>query len=462
MMFRGKVRTIHFVGIGGIGMSGIAEVLLNIGYAVTGSDLREGEAVARLRDMGAVVHIGHRPENIGEADVLVRSTAVTEANIEVAEAHRRLIPVIRRAEMLAELMRLKHGIAIAGTHGKTTTTSMLAAVLGAGGLDPTVVIGGRLDQFGGSNARLGEGEYLVAEADESDGSFMLLSPTVGLVTNIDPEHLDHYGDAETLERTFVEFVNKVPFYGFAVLCIDHPTVQRLIPEVRRRVVTYGLSRQADYRASTLVRDGLNTTFTMYRREELLGEVTLGMPGIHNVTNAVGAIATAMELSIPFETVSAALDGFTGVQRRFTVRAEVKEVLIIDDYAHHPVEIEATLEAAEQGFSGRRVIAVVQPHRFSRVRDLWGDFCGAFNQAARVVVVPIYAAGEQPLEGVDHHTLGDGIRDRGHRGVHVADSLEDATDWLTANTLPGDVVVTLGAGNVNQICGALAERLGNDA
>lgn len=462
MMFRGKVRTIHFVGIGGIGMSGIAEVLLNIGFAVTGSDLREGESVQRLRDMGAVVHIGHRPENIGSADVLVRSTAVTEANIEVAEAHRRLIPVIRRAEMLAELMRLKHGIAIAGTHGKTTTTSMLAAVLGAGGLDPTVVIGGRLDQFGGSNARLGEGEYLVAEADESDGSFLLLSPTVGLVTNIDPEHLDHYGDAETLERTFVEFVNKVPFYGFAVLCIDHPTVQRLIPEVRRRVVTYGLSRQADYRAAALERDGLNTTFTMYRREERLGTVTLGMPGVHNVSNAVGAIATAMELSIPFATVSSALDGFTGVQRRFTVRANVNNVLIIDDYGHHPVEIEATLEAAEQGFAGRRVIAVVQPHRFSRVRDLWDDFCGAFNQAAVVVVCPIYAAGETPLDGVDHHALGDGIRDRGHRGVHVSDSLEDATDWLAEHTKTGDVVVTLGAGNVNQICGALAARLGAGA
>jgi UDP-N-acetylmuramate--alanine ligase len=458
MMFRGKVRTVHFVGIGGIGMSGIAEVLLNIGFQVTGSDLKEGEVVERLRSLGAQVHIGHSPDNIGDADVVVRSTAVGEENPEVAEALRRLVPVIRRAEMLAELMRLKYGIAIAGTHGKTTTTSMVAATLAAGGLDPTMVIGGRLDALGGSNARLGAGEYLVAEADESDGTFLLLSPTVALVTNIDPEHLDHYGTAENLERTFLEFVSRVPFYGFAVLCADHPVVQRLIPSVRRRVVTYGFSRQADFRAANLRRDGLATTFTVFHRDQALGEVRLGMPGAHNVQNAIGAIATAVELAIPFEVAAAALDGFSGVQRRFTVRAEERGVLIVDDYGHHPVEIEATLEAAEQGFPERRIVAVFQPHRYTRAKDLFDGFCAAFNRADVVVVCPVYAAGEAPIPGIDHRSLAAGMHERGHRGVSVVDSLDEAVERLAADARSGDVVITLGAGNVNQVCGGLAARL----
>jgi UDP-N-acetylmuramate--alanine ligase len=457
-MFRGSVKVVHFVGIGGIGMSGIAEVLLTLGFNVTGSDLKVGAAVRRLRKLGATVHIGHTPGNIGEADVVVRSTAVNEENPEVAEAHRRYIPVIRRAEMLAELMRLKYGIAVAGTHGKTTTTSMLSAVLGAGGLDPTIVIGGRLDSLGGTNARLGSGEFMVAEADESDGSFLLLSPTVALITNIDPEHLDHYGTEQVLEDTFLEFANRVPFYGFSVLCQDHPTVQRLIPQVRRRVVTYGMSRQADYRASDLETEGLVTRFKLHHREELLGIVSLGMPGVHNVTNAVGAIATALELDVPFDIVRDSLDGFTGVQRRFTVHAEIADVLIVDDYAHHPVEIEATLEAAESGFPGRRLIAVFQPHRFTRVRDLWDGFCGAFNRADEVLVCPVYKAGEQPIEGIDHLRISAAMHDRGHRGAHAMESLEDAAAWIAENVRPGDVVITLGAGNVNQVCADLAERL----
>ncbi|MCO4747452.1 MAG: UDP-N-acetylmuramate--L-alanine ligase [Proteobacteria bacterium] len=457
-MFRGSVKVVHFVGIGGIGMSGIAEVLLTLGFNVTGSDLKAGAAVRRLRKLGATVHIGHSPDNVGEADVVVRSTAVNEENPEVAEAHRRYVPVIRRAEMLAELMRLKYGIAVAGTHGKTTTTSMLAAVLGAGGLDPTIVIGGRLDSLGGSNARLGSGEFMVAEADESDGSFLLLSPTVALITNIDPEHLDHYGSEQILEDTFLEFANRVPFYGFSVLCQDHPTVQRLIPQVRRRVVTYGVSRQADYRASDLETEGLVTRFKVHHREELLGTVSLGMPGVHNVTNAVGAIATALELDVPFDVVRDSLDGFTGVQRRFTVHDDVNDVLIVDDYAHHPVEIEATLEAAESGFPGRRLIAVFQPHRYTRVRDLWDGFCGAFNRADEVLVCPVYKAGEQPIDGIDHLRISAEMHDRGHRGAHAIESLEDAAGWLAENTRPGDVVITLGAGNVNQVCADLAERL----
>jgi UDP-N-acetylmuramate--alanine ligase len=460
-MFRGKVRTIHFVGIGGIGMSGIAEVLLTLKFSVTGSDLRAGPSVERLRRLGAVVHIGHHPENIGGADVVVRSTAVGLENAEVAAALEVGVPVIRRAEMLAELMRLKHGLAVAGTHGKTTTTSMLAACLGAGGLDPTVVIGGRLDSLGGSNARLGAGEYLVAEADESDGSFLILSPTVSVVTNIDPEHMEHYGTVQNLEDAFVEFVNRVPFYGFNVLCLDHPRVQALLPRIRRPVVTYGFARQAEYRAANLRQEGMISHFDLIRRDELLGQIALGMPGRHNVSNALAAAATSIELSIPFGSVKQALDGFSGVQRRFTVVGEVGGVTVIDDYGHHPVEIVATLEAADHAWPDRRVVAVFQPHRFSRVENLWDDFCGAFNRAAEVVVCPIYAAGEQPIVGIDHALLADAMRNRGHRATRSVDSLEAAATHLAQTVSPGDVVITLGAGNVNQVCQGLVERLGED-
>jgi UDP-N-acetylmuramate--alanine ligase len=457
-MFRGKVRTIHFVGIGGIGMSGIAEVLLTLGFDVRGSDLREGPAVARLRELGAHVELGHARQNIGDADVVVRSTAVSEANPEVAAALDAGVPVIRRAEMLAELMRLKYGIAVAGSHGKTTTTSMLATVLGAGGLDPTIVIGGRLDSLGGSNARLGAGEYLVAEADESDGTFLYLSPTVAIVTNIDPEHLDHYGDVEALEQTFLEFVNRVPFYGLSVLCADHPAVQRLIANVRRRSVTYGFARQADYRAASVQPDGLRTTFDVLKGDDLLGTVSLAMPGQHNVSNALATIATAMELAIPFETARDALHGFTGVQRRFTVRGDAGGVLVVDDYGHHPVEIEATLRAAEAGFPGRRVIAVFQPHRYSRVESLWAEFCSAFNRADHVLVCPIYAAGEAPREGITHGAIAEELRQRGHRGTVAVDSLDAAGSWLEEQVREGDVVIMLGAGNVNQLCDPLVAHL----
>lgn len=458
MMFRGKVRTIHFVGIGGIGMSGIAEVLLTLGFTVTGSDLAEGAAVQRLRALGAVVHVGHSPDNIGEADVVVRSTAVGEENVEVAAAIRAFVPVIRRAEMLAELMRLKYGIAVAGSHGKTTITSMVAACVAEGGLDPTVVVGGRLDSLGGTNARLGEGDYLVAEADESDGTFLFLAPTACLISNIDPEHLDHYGDFGTLIDTFLTFTNRVPFYGFSVLCQDHPVVQQLIPRVRRRVVTYGLSRQADYRADHIRQEGVATTFDVWRREEKLGSVTLGMPGKHNVQNAVGAIATAMELSVPFAQASQGLHGFTGVQRRFTLRGEEGSVLVVDDYGHHPVEVQATLDAAEAAFPERRLIAVFQPHRFSRLRDTWDDFCASFNRASQVVVMPVYRAGEQPIEGIDHRRFAQALWERGHRGVVRVDDHEEALSWLRSHARAGDVVITLGAGNVNQLCDPLLETL----
>ena len=453
MMFRGKVRQIHFVGIGGIGMSGIAEVLLNLGYQITGSDMKVGASVKRLRKLGATVHIGHREENLGDSDVLVKSTAVGMDNPEVQAALDAHVPVIRRAEMLAELMRMKHGVAIAGTHGKTTTTSMLATVVAEAGLDPTVVIGGRLNAIG-TNARLGRGDWLVAEADESDGSFLHLDPTVAIVTNIDPEHLEHYGSMSSLVETFVTFANKVPFYGFAVVCLDHPVVQDILPQLRRRVVTYGLNRQADFRAENLRFEGLNAYFDVFKGEERLGEMVLEMPGTHNVQNALATIAAAMEMDIAFDVVVRGVAAFAGVERRFTVRGEHQGAIIVDDYAHHPVEIQATLDGAVAGFPERRIIAVFQPHRYSRVKDLQADFCRCFNRADHVVVCPVYAAGETPIEGVDHHSLLDGIKRHGHRSVVAVESLEEAVQHIRKELGDNDLVVTLGAGNVNQICSDL--------
>jgi UDP-N-acetylmuramate--alanine ligase len=453
MMFRGKVRQIHFVGIGGIGMSGIAEVLLNMGYKITGSDMKVGASVRRLRKLGGTVFIGHAPENLGDSDVLVKSTAVGMDNPEVQAALDAHIPVIRRAEMLAELMRMKHGVAIAGTHGKTTTTSMLATVVAEGGLDPTVVIGGRLNSIG-TNARLGQGDWIVAEADESDGSFLHLDPTVAIVTNIDPEHLEHYGSMEALVDTFVTFANKVPFYGFAVVCLDHPVVQDILPRLRRRVVTYGLNRQANYRAENLRFEGLKAFFEVWKGEDCLGEIVLEMPGTHNVQNALATVATAMEMDIAFDVVAKGLAAFAGVERRFTVRGEVNGAIIVDDYAHHPVEIKATLEGARAGFQDRRIIAVFQPHRYTRVKDLERDFCRCFNRADHVVVCPVYAAGESPIEGIDHHSLLDGIKRHGHRSVVAVDSLEAAAEHIRSTLGDQALVVTLGAGNVNQVCSDL--------
>ncbi|HMV67836.1 MAG TPA: UDP-N-acetylmuramate--L-alanine ligase, partial [Myxococcota bacterium] len=457
-MFRGKVRTIHFVGIGGIGMSGIAEVLINLGFQVTGSDQRSGASVERLRSLGAVVHVGHAAEHVGVADVVVRSSAVHDDNPEVRAAIDAGVPVIPRAEMLAELMRLKEGVAIAGTHGKTTTTSMVAACLVAGGIDPTVVIGGRLGILGNTNARLGTGEYLVAEADESDGSFLLLSPTVALVTNIDPEHLDHYGTVEAMEAAFLAFASDVPFYGCAVLCLDHPVVARMIPQIRRRVITYGLARHADVRASSVTHRGLETSFRVHQGERLLGEITLGMPGAHNVLNALGAIAIANELGVSFEHVARALDHFGGVQRRFTVRGEVGGVMVVDDYGHHPVEIEATLRAADEGFPDRRIIAVFQPHRYTRLRDAWTGFCTAFHCADLVLVCPVYPAGEEPIPGVDHEAITAALREHGHRNATAVPDLQAAVAWLGERLAPGDIVITLGAGSVGEVCGQVLAQL----
>jgi UDP-N-acetylmuramate--alanine ligase len=456
-MFRGKVRRVHFIGIGGSGMSGIAEVLVNMKFAVSGSDLKEGPVVARLRELGATIMVGHRAEHVDGVDVVVRSTAVRDDNPELLAAHAAKIPVIPRAEMLAELMRMKYGIGVAGSHGKTTTTSMVAMLLHRSGLDPTVVIGGRLDTFG-SSAHLGSGQYLVAEADESDGSFLLLDPTVAIITNIDPEHLEHWGDFDRLVDGFVAFANKVPFYGFTAVCLDHPEVQRILPRLRRRYLTYGLGAQAEYRADRIRQEGRSLRFRVWRHGEELGELHLHQPGRHNVLNALAATAVAMELDIPFAQVQAGLERFTGVDRRFSERADVGGVLIVDDYAHHPVEIQATLAAAGDGYEGRRIVAVFQPHRYSRVAALRDEFCQSFHGAGVVIVLPVYAAGEAPIEGATAEALVQGLGERGHRSVLRADSIDTALDLLVDVVRPGDVVITLGAGDVNRLCGGLASRL----
>lgn len=452
----GRIRKIHFVGIGGIGMSGIAELLLNQGYGVSGSDLRESDTTRRLRDLGGVISIGHDEKNVAGVDVVVTSTAVKSDNPEVVAAHRDHIAVIPRAEMLAELMRMKYGIAVAGTHGKTTTTSMMAIVLGHAGIDPTVVIGGKLDAIG-SNAKLGRGKFLVAEADESDGSFMHLSPTIAVVTNIDEDHLDFYSGIEEIREIFIDFVNKVPFYGRAVLCLDDPQVQEILPQVKKRYLTYGFSSQADFHATEIrMRQGRTSFLAHYQGQEL-GRISFRMPGKHNVLNALAVIVVAMELGVPFRTIVGGFRNFGGVQRRFQVREEVSGVMIVDDYGHHPAEIRATLAAAKSGWK-KRVVAVFQPHRYSRTKALFDDFLTAFYQADKLVVCDVYGAGEQPLEGADAEALTAGIRDHGHRDVSYCATLEDVAAQLVEQVEPGDMVITLGAGNVNQVCQLLADKL----
>jgi UDP-N-acetylmuramate--alanine ligase len=456
------IGTIHFVGIGGIGMSGIAEVMKNLGYDVQGSDLAEGASVERLRSRGIKVMIGHDAANLGNAAVVVTSTAVKRENPEVAAALERRIPVVRRAEMLAELMRLKRTVAVAGTHGKTTTTSMVAALLDAGGIDPTVINGGIIESYG-SNARLGDSEWMVVEADESDGSFLRLDGTIAVVTNIDPEHLDHYGSFDAIKEAFVEFIENVPFYGAAVLCIDHPEVQRVIARVRdRRVVTYGFSAQADWRAEDVrPRDGGNLFDAVHTGRDgasrRITDVALPMPGRHNVQNALAAIAVAAELGCSDETIRTGFARFGGVRRRFTRAGEVGGAAIIDDYAHHPVEIRAVLSAAREAAAGR-VIAVAQPHRYTRLRDLMGEFQGCFNDADMVFVAPVYAAGEQPIAGVDSAALVKGLRDRGHRSAVEVDGPEALADRLKDIVGPGDIVVCLGAGDITKWAAGLADEI----
>ncbi|HEV8617472.1 MAG TPA: UDP-N-acetylmuramate--L-alanine ligase [Methylomirabilota bacterium] len=445
-MFK-RYQQIHFIGIGGSGMSGIAEILLNLGYRVTGSDQKRNDAVERLEQLGAKIFIGHQTSNVEGSHVVVYSSAVSSDNVEVQAARRQQIPVIPRAEMLAELMRLKYGIAVAGTHGKTTTTSMVGAILAEGRYDPTIVVGGRVTNLG-SNARLGQGEYLVAEADESDGSFLKLAPTIAVVTTIDAEHLDYYGTLDAICEAFVTFVAKVPFYGSAVLCLDQPNIQRLIPRLEKRIITYGLESSADLVARRLQLSGMTSHFEVYQRGTLLGECALQIPGRHNVLNALAAIGVGLDLEIPFVTIQKALAGFAGVQRRFQVRGKAAGVTVVDDYGHHPAEIRATLAAAKAGFDCR-VVTVFQPHRYTRTHHLRQEFLTAFNEADVLILMDIYAAGEQPIPGVSAEDLANDIRAHGHRHVtYLGSDRSRIARHLCEITRPGDLVLTLGAGDVS--------------
>ena len=452
-----RYQHIHFVGIGGIGMSGIAEILVNLGYRVSGSDQKRTETIERLERLGAKVFTGHRAENVEGVHVVVYSSAVPRDNVELQTARQRQVPTIERAEMLAELMRLKYGIAVAGTHGKTTTTSMVGAVLAEGRYDPTIVVGGRVTNLG-SNARLGQGEYLVAEADESDGSFLKLAPTIAVVTTIDAEHLDHYGSLDAIRAAFLTFVNKVPFYGAVVLCLDQPNIQMLLPHVEKRIITYGLESGADLVARRLQLHGMTSRFDVFHHGELLGECVLQIPGRHNVLNALAAIGVGLDLEIPFATISAALAGFAGVQRRFQVRGTAAGVTVVDDYGHHPAEIRATLAAAKAGFDCR-VVTVFQPHRYSRTLHLRQEFLTAFNQADVLVVMDIYPAGEAPIPGVSAADLADGIRAHGHRNVtYLGNDRARIVDHVCEISRPGDLVLTLGAGDVSQLASDILRRL----
>jgi len=466
------IGTIHFIGIGGIGMSGIAEVMHNLGYKVQGSDVAESYVVEGLRKKGIKVMIGHAAENLGDAAVVVTSTAIKRGNPEVELALENRIPVVRRAEMLAELMRLKSTVAVARTHGKTTTTSMIAALLDAGGVDPTVINGGIINAYG-SNARLGESDWMVVEADESDGSFLRLDGTIAVVTNIDPEHLDHYGSFDKVKDAFVEFVENVPFYGAAIVCLDHPEVQAILPRVQdRRVVTYGFSAQADIRGENVRPVPGGNLFDVVVRDrdgnvEKLTDILLPMPGKHNVSNSLAAIGVALQLGIPHSVICAGFEKFGGVKRRFTKVGEIAlpaggTATVIDDYGHHPVEIKAVLAAAREGAKGR-VIAVVQPHRFTRLRDLMDEFQQAFNDADIVYAVPVYPAGEQPIEGVDSAALVAGLKRRGHRSASVIEGQGALADALAADLKADDMVICLGAGDITKWAAGLAkavqERLG---
>jgi UDP-N-acetylmuramate--alanine ligase len=466
-----KIQRIHFVGIGGIGMSGIAEVLLNLGYKVSGSDLKSSAVTQRLASLGATIFEGHRPENVRGSEVVVTSSAISKENPEVAEAHEHHVPVIQRAEMLAELMRLKYGIAIAGMHGKTTTTSMVAAVLAAGGLDPTVVVGGRVDAMG-SNARLGKSQYLVAEADESDRSFLKLSPILSVVTNIDREHMDCYRNMRDVKKTFLEFMDRVPFYGMIVACNDDPLLRRLLPYVQRRTVTYGTKRGSDFQlkiptlaAKDAARMGHPhsdnspplSRFSVRYREQELGDFTLHVPGLHNVLNATAAIAVGIGLDVPVDAIRSALDQFRGVDRRFQLRGQAAGISVIDDYGHHPTEIKATLAAARQcGF--HHIHVIFQPHRYTRTRDLMDEFTTAFSDADSLVVLDIYAASEAPIEGISGEALANRVREASGKDVHYANSFSAAADVASAAAQAGDMILTLGAGSVSQLGPMVVDKL----
>ncbi len=452
------VRKIHFVGIGGIGMSGIAEILLDQGFKITGSDKQLSDITERLANLGAKIYEGHSPEHIEpDVDVVVYSSAVKLDNPEIQEAMRRKIPVIRRAEMLAELMRLKYGIGIAGTHGKTTTTSMVGLVLIEGGFDPTVVVGGVLRDFGGTNARLGHGEFIVVEADEFDKSFLQLTPTIAVITTLEPEHLDSYGNVEELKSAFVDFANKVPFYGFVVLCLDEPMIQDIMPRIKKRVITYGLSAQADVQAVEIEFEERRSSYTLVYKGKNYGRVNLQVPGLHNVKNSLAAIAVGVELGIELEKVKNALEKFRGVYRRFEIRAKVGDIIVVDDYAHHPTEIKAVLQAAKDSWR-KRVIAVFQPHLYSRTRDFYQEFGRSFFNADVCVITDVYPAREEPIEGVSGELIAISARNFGHKEVHYVRDKMEIPDYVLNLVNPGDMVIFMGAGDITKICGDFIKKL----
>ncbi|MBA4392429.1 MAG: UDP-N-acetylmuramate--L-alanine ligase [Desulfobacca sp.] len=444
-----RFQHIHFIGIGGIGMSGIAEVLLNLGYQVSGSDLKETETTSRLQSLGGEICFGHKAEHIQGAEVVVTSSAVRSDNPEVLAAREALLPVIPRAEMLAELMRLKYGIAVAGAHGKTTTTSMVAHVLAHGGLDPTVVIGGKLNSWG-TNARLGQGAFLVAEADESDGSFLHLSPSIAVVTNIDLEHLDFYKNLEHIQATFLDFLRRLPFYGLAILCLDDPYLPSLIPKIKKRYRTYGLTAQADIQAREVKQIGLSNQYRLFHAGKEWGEISFNLPGLHNVYNSLAAVAVGFELEIPFQRIQEAFASLEGVQRRFQIRGEFQGATVLDDYGHHPTEIRATLKAVRESWPEKRIVVVFQPHRFSRTKALFDEFTTSFYQADYLLLLPIYPAGEDPIEGIDSEKLLEGIKEKGHHGAKFFPNRNDVIPSLQEILKAGDVLVTLGAGDVWKI------------
>ncbi len=451
-----KLKNIHMVGIGGTGMNGIAEVLLNLGYGVSGSDIQDNEATQRLARLGANVSIGHRAENVRGSDVVVVSSAVRDDNVEVQKARCLKIPIIPRAEMLAELMRMKYGVAVAGAHGKTSTTSMTALVLEAGGFDPTVIIGGRLNTIG-ANAKLGEGDFIVAEADESDRSFLLLSPFIAVLTNIDEEHLDQYQSIEDIKKTFVSFANKVPFYCPVILCLDDQNLQSIIPQIERRLITYGFSSQSDIFARDQQFDGFSSTSTLSWKGQNFGTLRLHVPGNHNILNAMAATAVGLDLDIPPKIILQALESYTGTGRRFELKKEVGTIMIIEDYAHHPTEVRATLDAAKKGWL-RRTVVVFQPHRYTRLAKLMDHFATAFNQADCLIVTEIYPAGETPIPGVSGRALYQEIKQHGHKNVHFEPKFERIPVLLQRLACPNDMILVLGAGNIYRIIPEIIERL----
>ncbi len=456
-MYR-KQYHIFFVGIGGIGMSGIAELLLNLGYRVSGSDVAMSDVTRRLAQLGGTIYQGHAAEHIKQVDVVVTSSAIREGNPEVCAALDASIPVIPRAEMLAELMRLKYSIAVAGAHGKTSTTSMLAGVLAEGDLDPTVVIGGKLKSIN-TNAVLGGGDFIVAEADESDGSFLKFSPTIAVVTNIDLEHVDFYKNIEAIKSVFLSFIDRIPFYGLAVLCLDNESVQDIIPKIRKRFVTYGLSAQADLQARDVVFEGMQSRVTVYSRKKIIGEVVLNMPGIHNIYNALASISVGLELDVSFERIKRALERLEGVQRRLEIKGDIGGIKFLDDYGHHPTEIKITLETIRKSWPGRRVVVVFQPHRYSRTQALFGEFSRSFYQSDVLALLPIYPAGEDRIEGIDSVMLKEAIKNHGHKDVSYFTDAADAIAYLKEIMKKGDIVLTLGAGDVWKAGETLLRELG---